>query len=111
LSSDLLQALHGVNPIQPFPKGATLIQQASMATGVYVVESGAVRVLLPTGPNERQLLEVAGPGTMLGLSENVTGENYRITAEADDETTAVFIPREEFLDFLRRFCRDMNHLL
>jgi CRP-like cAMP-binding protein len=73
LSPDLLQALQGVKPVRRFPKGATLIQQTTMATGVYVVASGGVRVLLPTGPNERQLLEVAGPGSMLGLSENVTG--------------------------------------
>jgi CRP-like cAMP-binding protein len=104
LSADLLQALHGAKSVQQFPKGATLIRQASAARGVYVVESGEVRVLLPTGQNERQLLEVVGPGTMLGLSENMTGENYRISAEAGDETTAVFIPREEFLKFLREHC-------
>ena len=114
LSPDLLQALQGVKPVRRFPKGATLIEQASMATGVYVVKSGEVRVLLPTGPNESQLLEVAGPGTMLGLSENVTGENYRITAEAGDETTAIFIPRREFLNFLRGhrdFCMQVVRLL
>ncbi len=104
LSPDLLQALRGVKSVRRFPKGATLIQQASAAMGVYVVESGEVRVLLPTGQNERQLLEVVGPGTMLGLSENMTGENYRVTAEASDETTAVLIPREEFLRFLREHC-------
>jgi CRP-like cAMP-binding protein len=104
LSADLLQALHGAKSVQQFPKGATLIQQATAVKGVYVVERGEVRVLLPTGQNERQLLEVVGPGTMLGLSENLTGENYRITAEAGDETTAVFIPREEFLKFLREHC-------
>ncbi|MGA2979608.1 MAG: Crp/Fnr family transcriptional regulator [Terriglobales bacterium] len=104
LSPDLLQALYGTKPVQQFPKGATLIQQATAVKGVYVVERGEVRVLLPTGQNERQLLEVVGPGTMLGLSENLTGENYRITAEAGDETTAVFIPREEFLKFLREHC-------
>jgi len=114
LSPDLLQALQGVKPVRRFPKGATLIQQTTMATGVYVVASGEVRVLLPTGPNERQLLEVAGPGSMLGLSENVTGESYRIAAEAGDETTAVFIPRDEFLNFLRAhrdFCMQVVRLL
>ncbi|MGA7847590.1 MAG: cyclic nucleotide-binding domain-containing protein [Terriglobales bacterium] len=104
LSPDLLQALHGLKSVQRFPKGATLIQQDSAARGVYVIERGEVRVLLPTAQNQRQLLEVVGPGTMLGLSENLTGENYRITAEAGDETTAVFIPREEFLKFLREHC-------
>jgi len=104
LSPDLMQALHGVKPVQQFPKGATLIRQASAARGVYLVESGEVRVLLPTGQNEKQLLEVVGPGTVLGLSENMTGQNYRITAEAGEETTAVFVPREEFLEFLREHC-------
>lgn len=104
LNPDLLRALSGVKPVQQFPRGATLIRQTSAASGVYLVRSGEVRVLLPTGPNERQLLEVLGPGTMLGLSENMTGETYRITAEAGDETTAVFIPREEFLSFLREHC-------
>jgi len=47
---------------------------------------------------------VVGRGTMLGLSENMTGDNYRVTAEAGEETTAIFIPREEFLNFLREHC-------
>ena len=104
LSPDLLQALHGGKAARRFPKGATLIQQASAALGVYLVESGEVRVLLPTGQNQKQLLEVLGPGTILGLSENLTGETYRITAEAGDETAAVFVPRAEFLNFLREHC-------
>ena len=104
LSPDLLQALHGVKPLQQFPKGSTLIRQSCAAKGIYLIKSGEVRVLLPTGQNQRQLLEVVGPGTMLGLSENMTGENYRITAEAGDQTTAVFIPRAEFLSLLREHC-------
>jgi len=114
LSSDLLQALRGIKSVQRFPKGAKLFQQGSAVTGVYLVESGEVRVLLPTGPNQKQLLEVVGPGTMLGLSESMTGEKYRITAEAGEQTTAAFIPREEFLGFLRDhgdFCMLVVRLL
>ena len=75
LSSDLLHALHEVKSVRMFPKGATLFEHGSAVTGVYLVESGEVRVLLPTGPLEKQLLEVVGPGTMLGLSESMTGGN------------------------------------
>ena len=78
------------------------------------MESGEVRVLLPTGQNQEQLLEVVGPGSMLGLSESMSGETYRITAEAGDQTTAVFVPREEFLEFLREhgdFCMQVVRLL
>ena len=104
LSPDLLQTLHGIKSVRLFPKGTTLFQEGTVATGVYLVESGEVRVLLPTGQSQKQLLQVVGPGAMLGLSECVTGVEYRITAEAGDQTTAAFIPREEFLEFLREHC-------
>jgi len=114
LSPDLLQALHGIKSVRLFPKGATLFQQGSAVTGVYLVENGEVRVLLPTGQSQKQLLEVVGPGTMLGLSETMSGENYRITAEAGDKAAVAFIPREDFLEFLREhsdFCMQVVRLL
>lgn len=83
-------------------------------TGIYLVESGAVRVLLSNGGLQKQLLNVAGPGTMLGLSESMSGEKYQNTAEAVEPTLAVFIPREELLEFLREhgdFCMQVVRLL
>jgi CRP-like cAMP-binding protein len=109
-----MQALRGIKSVRSFPKGATLFQQGSAVTGVYLVERGEVRVLLPSGQRQKQLLEVVGPGTMLGLSESMTGEKYRITAEAGEPTTAAFIPRKAFLDFLREhgdFCMQVVRLL
>ena len=114
LSPDLLQALRGIKSVRSFPKGATLLQRGTPVTGVYLVESGQVRVLLPTPQSQKQLLEVVGPGTMLGLSESMSGERCRITAEAGEQTTAAFIPREEFLGFLREhgdFCMEVVRLL
>ena len=96
------------------PKGAKLFQQGVVATGVDLVESGEARVLLPTGQSQKQLLEDVGPGTMLGLSESMSGERYRITAEAGEPTTAAFVPRERFLEFLREpgdFCMEVVWLL
>jgi len=114
LSPDLLKALHAIKSARVYPSGATLFQQGSEAAGVYLVESGEVRVLLPTGQSQKQLLEVVGPGTMLGLSETMSGENYRITAEAGDKAAVAFIPREDFLEFLREhsdFCMQVVRLL
>jgi CRP-like cAMP-binding protein len=102
--SDLWQSLHGIKALRVYPKGSTLFQQGTTVSGVYVVESGEVRVLLPTGQTRPQLLGVAGPGTILGLSESMTGDKYRVTAEAGDHATVGFIPRESFVDFLRDHC-------
>jgi CRP-like cAMP-binding protein len=104
LSPDLWEAIHGIKSIRIYPKGSTLFQQGMTVSGVFVVESGQVRVLLPTAQSRLQLLDVAGPGTILGLSESMSGECYRVTAEAGDHTTVAFIPRESFVGFLREHC-------
>jgi len=114
LSSDLLEALHGMKPVQRFAKGATLFRRGASVAGVYLIASGEVRLVLPAGANQNQLLEVAGPGTVLGLSESMSGEDYRATAEAGDQASAVFIPREEILAFLREhkdFCMQVVRYL
>ena len=114
LSPDLLRALQGMKSVRLFPKGATLFQQGSAVTGLYLVESGEVRILLSASSSQKQLLEVVGPGTVLGLSESMSGEKYRITAEAGEPTTAAFIPRAELLEFLRKhaeYCMEVVRLL
>lgn len=114
LSPDLWEALHGIKSIRVYPKGTKLFHQGSEVNGAYVVESGLVRVLLPSAQSRLQLLEVAGPGTILGLSESMSGERYRVTAEAADHTTVAFIPRDSFVDFLRErcdFCMQVVRLL
>lgn len=104
LSPDLWEALHGIKSVRIYPKGETLFEQGTDVSGVFVVQSGQVRVLLPTGQGRPQLLDTAGPGAILGLSESMSGERYRVTAEAGDHTTVAFIPREGFLEFLREHC-------
>jgi CRP-like cAMP-binding protein len=114
VNSDLLQALRERNATQLFPKGATLFHQGSEVTGVFLLETGEARVLLTTGQNRKQLLEVVGPGTMLGLSETISGERYRTTAEAGESTSAIFLPREMFLAFLKEhgdFCMQVVRIL
>ena len=104
LSSDLLAALRGIKTTRLFAKGSGLFQTGSTVAGVYLVESGEVRLLLTTAPGQKQLLQVAGPGTLLGLSESITGGEHRVTAEACEPTTVSFIRREDFLGFLREHC-------
>ena len=100
LSSELEQALRGMMMPCSFSKGTALYQQGADATGFYLVEKGAVRVLLPTSEDQNQLLEIVGAGSILGLSESMCGDKYRVTAEADEQTTAAFIERDSFLQFL-----------
>jgi CRP/FNR family transcriptional regulator, polysaccharide utilization system transcription regulator len=97
-----------------FLKGSTLFKRGTPPAGVYLIETGRVRLLLPTDEDKNQLLEEVGAGTLLGLSDSMAGEHYRATAEAEEPTVASFIGREAFLGVLSRhqdFCMHVIHLL
>lgn len=107
-------ALRGMMTVREFRKDSALYHHGSKAEGIYLVETGSVRVLLPAGNDQNQLLEVVGVGGVLGLSESMSGENYRVTAEAEEQTTAAFIAREHLLQLLddrHEFCMQIVRLL
>jgi len=101
LSLELLQALQAIKSVLVFAKGAALFRQGYPVTGIYLIEAGEVRILLSTAHTQRQLIEIVGSGTVLGLGESLSGEDYRMTAEALVPTTVAFIPRDTLLNFLR----------
>jgi len=71
-------------------------------------------VSLPLPDNQSQLLEAAGEGAVLGLSETLSGDNYRVTVEADEATTASFIARKDLVELLdghHEFCMQVVRLL
>ncbi len=104
LSSEFWEALHGIKSVRVYPRGAVLFHKDEPVKGPFIVESGRVRVLLPTTEGRPQLLEIAGPGAILALSESMAGDNYRTTAEVEQHATVAFIERQRFLEFLREHC-------
>jgi CRP-like cAMP-binding protein len=114
LSQELEDVLLAMTTSRAFSKGATLYLQDTPSAGIYMVESGSVLVMLPTGDNDRQLVEVVGAGTILGLSESLSESNYRVTAEAAELTSTLFIERESFLKALddhHEICMQVVRLL
>ena len=114
VSHELETALRTIATTRVFPKGTALFQQGETAEGFYIVEKGSVRVLLGASDNLSQLLDEVGPGSLLGLSDSMAGERYRTTAEASIETSAGFVDRKQFVEFLaerHEFCMEIVRLL
>jgi hypothetical protein len=59
-----------------------------------------VRVFLSSNPKLSQPFDVAGPGSVLGLSESVSGREYKVTARAADPIRAAYIEPEKLMHFL-----------
>jgi CRP-like cAMP-binding protein len=56
---------------------------------------------MPRQSGRDRLFEVVGPGCVLGLSEALSGEPHKLTAQAVGETEVSFVDREKFMALLR----------
>jgi CRP-like cAMP-binding protein len=111
---DLWRALDDLKSVRQYPKGGALFHHGRPADGIYLIEKGEVLLTLPTEGKLTRTFDVAGPGMVLGLSETMTGEPHKLTAEAADQTQIAYVERGSLLGFLRdhhEFCLQIVRLL
>jgi CRP/FNR family cyclic AMP-dependent transcriptional regulator len=84
-----------------YPKGATLFVEGQSPRGVFILCSGRVKLSTSSADGRTLILRIADQGEVLGLPATVTEKPYELTAEVIEPTQANFIPRQEFLNFLR----------
>ena len=85
-----------------YPAGATLFFGADQPRGVYCVGSGRVR-LSRSSPDGRSVgVRIATAGDVLGVRPLLLGKTHDLLAETIDEARVCCIPRNDFLDFLKR---------
>jgi CRP/FNR family transcriptional regulator, cyclic AMP receptor protein len=101
LSPQAVQALATITSPATYPKGATLFLEGQAPRGVFIVCSGRVKLSTSSADGRTLILRIADPGEVLGLPASVTGKPYELTADVIEPTQANFIPRQDFLNFLR----------
>jgi len=116
------QRLAGVSLLRRFPKGAHIFHDGDACPGVYVVESGAVRVF-KTGPGGKEhVLHMVGPGQTFAEVAAVGGFPCPASAEAVAPTTTALIPYDAFrkamaedhqlcLEMMTGLCFWVRHLI
>ena len=96
----LRQIADGHSPHEYLP-GATLFQEGEPAEGVFLLLRGAVKLSFGSSHGDHLLLRTASSGELLGLTATLTGQSQEVTAETTSPSQLVFIPRKDFLRFLR----------
>ena len=100
LPIELRLALRELGCVRTYQPGSTLFAAGASSEGVYLVEQGAVKIELSSSKH-KQVLSMAGPGALLGLGVAVTGDSHKFKAVANGQCVIWFVPRQEFLQFLR----------
>jgi CRP/FNR family transcriptional regulator, cyclic AMP receptor protein len=101
LSPEAVQALSAITSPATYPKGATLFLEGQVARGVFILCNGRVKLSTSSADGRTLILRIADTGEVLGIPATVTGKPYELTAEVIEPTQANFIPRQDFLNFLR----------
>ncbi len=101
LPAAALQDLETVKSVGLYPKATTLFAEGRAPRGVFVLCSGRARLSICSDKGKSLTLKMIGPGEVLGLSSTMSGKPYEVTAETVVPSQVVFIPRKEFLHFLR----------
>jgi CRP/FNR family transcriptional regulator, dissimilatory nitrate respiration regulator len=114
VTAELWMALESLRSERICLASRALFRNGETSRGVYLVEEGEVQLLLSSAGGRERLLETVGPGTILGLSEAMSGEAHKLTAQAAGRTQVSFVRRPDLINFLRKnpaLCMQLVHLL
>jgi CRP/FNR family transcriptional regulator, cyclic AMP receptor protein len=98
-----LQRLAEIGFLSSYPNGAVLFVEGQEPRGVFILCVGRVKLSTASVDGRTLIVRFAEPGELLGLPSTVTGKTYSLTAEVIRPTQVKFVPRQDFLDFLREY--------
>jgi CRP/FNR family transcriptional regulator, cyclic AMP receptor protein len=101
LNDDALRQLARRCVTKTFSAGSVLFTTGEVCRGLYVIESGRVRIYRLDPSGREQVLHVEGPGRPVAELPIFDGGPYPASAVTIDDSTLVFLPREAF-EFLYR---------
>ncbi len=94
-------ALRPIMHVSTYPEGALIVMEGEAARGVHLLCQGRAKLLTTNSDGKTFILKIANAGEVIGLNPILTGMPYDITVETLQPCQLAFIPREEFLRFMR----------
>jgi CRP/FNR family transcriptional regulator len=82
--------------LRRFSPGEIVFGEGEPCAGLYVVESGHVRIFKSSASGREQVLSVDGPGSSIAELPVFDGGNYPASVTAVDDATLVFVSKQDF---------------
>jgi CRP/FNR family cyclic AMP-dependent transcriptional regulator len=96
-----LSTLNSLRQTSIYPRGVLLFVEGQPTRGLYVMCSGEAKLYVNSAEGQSLTLRVVEHGEVLGLSSLIADECYPVSAETLCPSQVSFIPRLEFLQFMR----------
>ncbi len=79
-----------------FSAGELIFAEAEPCSGLYVIESGNVRIFKSSPGGREQVLAIDGPGGSIAELPVFDGGNYPASAQAINDCTLLFVSKKDF---------------
>lgn len=101
LAPAALAHLDSISSSAMYPRGAVLFVEGQEPRGVFIICNGRVKLTATAADGKSVIVRVAEAGEIVGLPGTISGQVYELTAEALEPIQANFVPRKDFLQFLK----------
>lgn len=111
LPEEDLRLLSAHQSEQVYKKGEIIFREGAYPTGIFFVKTGKAKKYKLDKDGREQIIYVANRGELIGFHAVLAEGRYPDSAAALEESTLLFIPREDFLKTLDQSPVLMRHLL
>ena len=84
-----------------YPKGQVLFNEGNSARGLYIINSGKIKVLKHGSDGKEQILKIAKTNDFVGYKGLLTDNKCSVSAIVISDADILFIPKEIFLYFMQ----------
>ena len=79
-----------------FSAGETVFSEGELCAGLYVVESGHIRIFKSSSGGREQVLSIDGPGSSVAELPVFDGGTYPASVTAIEDATLLFVSKQDF---------------
>ncbi|MGC2196724.1 MAG: Crp/Fnr family transcriptional regulator [Terriglobales bacterium] len=97
----IVRELETVTLTNHYPTGAVLFSEGLAPRGIYVVQSGLVKLSVCASDGRTLILRIAQAGEALGVASTIGGRDYEATAEVQQPCDVTFIRQSDVLRMMR----------
>ena len=102
LEAQYLKDLAGIVLKKSFKRGEIIFSEGDPGLGFYVITSGRIKVFKAAPDGKEQILHIFGRGEPFGEVPVFTGQRFPANAEALSDTSALFFPRNDFVNQIKK---------
>jgi CRP/FNR family cyclic AMP-dependent transcriptional regulator len=102
LPTDELKALASHCIVRRVQKDEMLVGEGDLCEGLFVVQSGAIKLFKMAENGREQILVIERAGSTVGELPIFDGGNFPASAVAVEDSALLFLPKREFLELCRR---------